>query len=70
VDAHNRGAETENGAVGVYSVRQWSQIRITLMRSRIQIRIKVSSHIRICMKVKIGIRMRIRNPEAAYNMSR
>ncbi len=38
VDAHNEGMETQNGALeGLYSVDQCSQIRITLMRSRIRI---------------------------------
>jgi hypothetical protein len=40
------------------SVDQWSQIRITWMRSRIRIRVKVKSRIRIRIKV-----MRIRNPD-------
>jgi hypothetical protein len=38
---------------------QWSQIPITVMRSRSRIRIKVKSWIRICIKV-----MRIRIPGA------
>jgi hypothetical protein len=41
------------------SVDQWSQIRITLMRSRIWICIKVKNRIRICIREKIWIRIRI-----------
>jgi hypothetical protein len=39
------------------SVDQWSQIRITLIRSRIRTRISVKSRIRISMKVKRWIRI-------------
>jgi hypothetical protein len=44
------------------SLDQWSQIRITLMRSRIRIRIRiiVMSQIRIRIKAERGVRMRIR----------
>jgi hypothetical protein len=52
VDAHKRGLEARNGALdGIY---QWSQIPITLMRSRIRIRIrnKVKGWIRILIEVK------------------
>ncbi len=48
VDAHNSGVWAQYvAAEGLYSVDHWSQIRITLMRSRIRIRIKVKCHIRI-----------------------
>jgi hypothetical protein len=39
---------------------QWSQVHITLLRSRIRIRIKVKSRIRICIKVKSWIRIRVK----------
>jgi hypothetical protein len=42
------------------SVNQCSQIRITLMRSRIRIRTKMKSSIRIRSKVKSWIRIRIK----------
>ncbi len=56
VDAHNGAVEAQNGG----SVDQWSQIRISLLRSRIQIHIKGKSWIRISIKVKIRIRMRMK----------
>jgi hypothetical protein len=46
VVAHNGGVSAQNGVLGD-SVDQQSQIRIILMKSRIQICIKVKSWIRI-----------------------
>jgi hypothetical protein len=55
VDSHNRGVEAHNGLLeGLYSVDQWLQIRTILMRSRIQIRIKVKSWFRIHIRVVSG----------------
>jgi hypothetical protein len=52
VDAHNGGVWAQYGAAeGLYSVDQWSQIRITLLRSRIRIRIKVKCQIRVRINV-------------------
>jgi len=52
VDAHNGGVEAQNGAVeGLLT--QWSQIRITLVRSRLRIRIKVKSWIRIWIGINV-----------------
>ncbi len=47
VDAHHWGVEAQNRAQEVL----WSQIRITLIMSRIRVRIKVKSWIRIWKKV-------------------
>jgi len=60
VDAHNKGVDAQNGVLkGLYSVHQQrSQIRITLMRSRIRIRVKAKI-IRIKGK-------RIRNPVSSH----
>jgi hypothetical protein len=52
-EAQNGGVEAQYGGC----IGQWWQIRITLTRSRILIRIEVKSWIRIRIKV-----MRIRNP--------
>jgi hypothetical protein len=68
VDAHSGGLEAQNGALKVF-LDQWSQIPITLMRSRIRIWIRISwIRIRIEVKSWIWIRvcikvMRIRNLE-------
>ncbi len=55
VDIHSGGLQTKMESWRVY-IDKWSQIPITLMRSRIRIRIKVKSWIRIRIKVKIWIR--------------
>ncbi len=65
MDAHNGGLEAQNGGLEApkwsprVSVDKWPQIAITLMKSRIriEIRIEVTSWIRIRIKM-----MRIRNP--------
>ncbi len=57
----NRGAEAQNEAVEAGSVDKWSQICITLMRSRVQSwGIKVKSRIRIRIKVKIRFRIHVK----------
>jgi hypothetical protein len=72
--AHNGGVMAQNEALEVL-VDQWSQILITLMRSRIRLHSKVKSWIRariwIRIEVKSWIRfhievMRIRNPSNLY----
>jgi hypothetical protein len=65
MDADNGGLMAQNGAYGLKmepwrSVDQWSQIRITLMRSRIRILIKLKSRIRVYNKVKSRIRIHIK----------
>jgi hypothetical protein len=53
VDAHNGGVEALNGALQAGSVYQWSQIRITLMRSRIRIRISIKGKSRIPISIQV-----------------
>jgi hypothetical protein len=60
MDAHIGGFEAQIWSPEG-SVEQWSQIGITLMKSRIRIRIKVKSRIRIRIKVRW-----IRNPGRNY----
>jgi hypothetical protein len=52
---NSEAVQAQNGTSGG-SVDQWSQVRITFMRSRIWIRIELKSRIRIDIKVT-----RIRN---------
>jgi hypothetical protein len=59
VGAHNGGLEAQQWSPGGLKTKQGSQIRITLMRSRIWICIKVESRIRISTKVESWIRIRI-----------
>jgi hypothetical protein len=76
MNAHNRGLEAQKWSPGG-SIDQSSQIPITLKRSRIRIRIKVESWIRIkilirikrksWIRIRICIKvMRIRNPAYKY----
>jgi hypothetical protein len=52
--------EAQGGALEcLYSVYQWSKVRIALMRSMFRIRIKVKSRIQIRIEVKRWIRIRI-----------
>ncbi len=48
------------GRSQIEAVDQWSQIRITLMRSRIRICIKVKSRTRIRIEVKSRFRIRVK----------
>jgi hypothetical protein len=41
VDAHNSGVEAQNGALAGGSEDHWSQIRSTLLSSRLKIRVRI-----------------------------
>jgi hypothetical protein len=65
MEAHNGGAEAQHGA-RKFVYQWWSQIHITLMRSGIRIRIKVTSPIQMRNQEKRGIRLLIKVMRRKY----